>query len=68
MDYSQYMNEMLDLSRAFWNHGLCESCGGTGIYPIMCCDGYMCGCKGLPYDFDLKCPDCGRELNSYQAT
>ena len=30
-------------------NGFCDSCGKE-IFVAMCCDGYMCGCMGLPIE------------------
>jgi hypothetical protein len=36
----------------------CETCGGLGYKALMCgCGDLLCGCNGLPYDFEVS--ECG---------
>lgn len=54
LDYCTFMQGMCN---APWNSESCEKCGGTGMIPIMCCNGDACGCRGMPVEF-VDC-DCG---------
>ena len=56
MDYCTFMK---GLCNAYIDTHICIKCGGTGYAPVMCCSGHMCGCKGMPVDFE-EC-ECGSE-------
>lgn len=51
LDFSTFMKGMICIEPDF---DKCEECGGLGFKPIMCCNGYECGCMGLPCDYE-KC-------------
>ena len=52
-----YSDFMLGMTNAPMDFSMCAVCGGTGFRPVMCCDGFECGCRGMPVDFD-KCSNC----------
>ena len=60
MDYPQFMNYACTYLTENADYSICRKCGGTGLDPIMCCSGDMCGCYGLPIDFREKCSKCER--------
>jgi hypothetical protein len=60
MDYSSFMHSIIKYVEENGDPKEC-SCAGTGFYPLMCCDGDVCGCGGQPVNFELKCPECGKE-------
>lgn len=64
MDYSEFMNTIMEYQRGNWYNDICSTCGGTGFEPVECCGGSYpieCGCYGLPVDFKLECSSCGRK-------
>ena len=54
MQYCYYGNHK-------YNRKKCVECGGIGLTPEMCCNGYECGCQGMPIDFKVGCDRCGRK-------
>jgi len=59
LGYPEFMQECMERLKNF-DGNICDSCGGTGLIPVMCCTGRDCGCHGLPVDMETKCPECGR--------
>jgi len=53
LDYPTFMQGLV---AAPYDNSRCESCGGTGWRSVLCCNGYMCGCQGMPVDFK-PCPE-----------
>lgn len=50
-----YCTMMSGLCSAPWDDDKCGVCGGVGLKPIICCNGFECGCRGMPVDFK----ECG---------
>lgn len=63
LDFSEFMQGMIN---APFTESICKTCGGTGFKPVMCCNGYECGCHGLPVDFQ-ECDKCKSEKLSDDA-
>lgn len=59
LDFPTFMHGMMN---APWDDDKCGDCGGTGGKPDWCCNGHMCGCRGMPIDFG-PC-NCGSEQPS----
>jgi hypothetical protein len=62
IDYSKFMQICFNYHKQYFDPNICDLCGGTGIVAIMCCNGYMCACQGMPIDFNLEC-SCGLSNN-----
>ncbi len=55
--YSQWMYDCYQQLKAVtFCYDLCDKCGGTGVHAVQCCNGYECGCMGMPVDFEA-CPN-----------
>lgn len=53
LSYGEFMRGMCNMP---FDHDKCPKCGGTGLMPVYCCNGDMCGCLGMPIDFiDCSC-------------
>lgn len=58
--YSASMQETMEYLKKHADYSVCNNCGGTGINAVMCCNGDMCGCRGMPVDFEFECKQCNR--------
>jgi hypothetical protein len=58
VDYMKYCSDFYSHN---FNHEKCSECGGTGIIPMMCCNGHECNCMGYPVDFKTQCGYCGKQ-------
>lgn len=59
IDFPTYMKGLLN---APFDISKCDTCGGLGVVPVMCCSGLPneCGCMGMPIDF-TGCLNCSCE-------
>lgn len=57
LPYPEFMRGMCN---APWDYDKCKSCGGNGFRPVICCNGFECGCMGMPVDFVACDCDCDK--------
>lgn len=57
MDYPEFMRASMKYTSLHWNDDECGVCGGSGLHAKFCCNGFECGCQGMPVDFE-QC-ECG---------
>lgn len=57
-DYPTFMQKTMAYIKKYADFSICDNCGGIGIHAVMCCNGDMCGCKGMPVDFEFECKQC----------
>lgn len=59
MEFYQFMTAMMS---APFDKDKCDDCGGLGLKQVICCNGFECGCRGMPIDF-TEC-GCGCDIVS----